>query len=512
MSSPRPLNTSVKQSVETPATYGLRQWSGWVLGILVILVTLLLPPPEGLSVAGWRTTGAALLMAILWISEAIPIPATALLPLVLFPALGLGDVRETALPYAHPLIFLFLGGFIIALAMQRWHLHRRIAINLIGALGTRPHRIIAGFLLASALISMWVSNTATALMMLPIALSVTKLLSSDHDGPLSPGAKAFSTALLLAVAYGATTGGMGTLIGTPPNALLAGFVDKTYGFQIGFGQWMLVGVPVMLVTLPVVYWVLTRVSFRLDAEELPGMRELIASQRASLGPFSRGEASVALVFTLTALAWIFQPLLAQKVPLLSDTMIAMTGALLLFMIPVHPSRGEFVMNWESAKGIPWDVLLLFGGGLSLASSIQKHGVATYLGDLFQALDGLPVLLLVVIVCFGILLLTELTSNTATAATFLPIVGAAALALGQNPLFFLIPTAMAANCSYMMPVGTPPNAIVFGSGQITLPQMARAGFLLNLLLVPVIIALVLTLGYFAFDLRLDVVPAWAIPAP
>jgi len=496
----------VENSETNPSGYGLRQWAGWLLGLGALLLTLLLPPPEGLSIAGWHTAGVALLMAVLWICESIPLPATALLPLVVFPLLGLGTIQESAAPYAHPIIYLFLGGFIIALAMQRWQLHRRVALNLIGFMGTRPSRIIAGFLLASALLSMWVSNTATALMMLPIALSVVQLLPQESAD--SPGYKAFGTALLLAVAYGATAGGMGTLIGTPPNALLAAYLGKVYNVTIGFGQWMLLGVPVVLVTLPLVYLLLTRISFRLGRGEVPGMAALIAGEKSRLGRMGRGERTVLIIFLLTALGWIFQPLLAKLIPLLSDTTIAMIGALLLFALPVNLRRGEFVMNWESTKALPWEVLLLFGGGLSLAGNIQKHGLSQYLGELCGGLGGMPMLLTLALVCFGILMLTELTSNTATAATFLPIVAALAISLGQNPLLFLIPAALAANCSFMMPVGTPPNAIVFGSGRMTLPQMAWAGLWLNLIMVPVIIGLVLLLGPLIFDLRFDTLPSWA----
>lgn len=506
---PDPLHDlagSLKSAAEQPAAYGLRQWSGWVLGPGALLLTLLTEAPPGLDPAGWHTAGVALLMATWWICESIPIPATALLPLVLFPALHLGDIRETAAPFANPIIFLFLGGFLLALAMQRWQLHRRVALSLIGLMGARPARIVGGFLLASALVSMWVSNTATALMMLPIALSVVQLLPA---GPAAgPAAKDFGKALLLAVAYGATTGGMATLIGTPPNALLAAYVEKVYGFSLGFGQWMLLGVPVMLVTLPVVYLVLTRVSCRLGAAEVPGLATLIREEKARLGPFSRGELGVTLVFVLTASGWILQPWLARLVPLVTDTTIAMTGGLLLFLLPVDARRGRFLMDWAATKHLPWDVLLLFGGGLSLAGNIERHGLSRYLGSLCGGLESWPMLATLCLVCFGILMLTELTSNTATAATFLPIAAALALSLGQNPLLFLIPTALAANCSYMMPVGTPPNAIVFASGHLTLPQMARAGLLLNLALVPIIVGLVLLLGPWVFGLQLDAVPGWA----
>jgi solute carrier family 13 (sodium-dependent dicarboxylate transporter), member 2/3/5 len=508
MDTPEPLRSAshaVKDSIETPQKYGMRQWSGWFIGPAFLLLTVLVAPPEGLSVEGWRTAGVALFMATLWITEAIPIPATALMPLVLFPALHLATIKDAAAPYANPIIYLFLGGFVISIAMQRWNLHRRVALGIIAMMGTRPTRIVAGFLVASALISMWVSNTATALMMLPIALSVVQLIPSTASS--DAGHRQLGTVLLLAVAYGATTGGMGTLIGTPPLALLAAYTDKIYSYQIGFGQWMLIGIPVVAVTLPVVYLVLTRIAFRLGRDEIPGLKNLISIERAKLGGFSRGELAVTFVFAGTALAWICQPLIARVMPLFSDTTIAMTGALLLFLIPVSLKKGEFVLNWESTKSIPWDVLLLFGGGLSLSGIIEKHGLASYLGALCSNLEGFPVILTVAIICFGILMLTELTSNTATAATFLPVAGAIAISLGQNPLLFLVPVALAANCSYMMPVGTPPNAIVFGSGHITLPQMARAGMWLNVLLVPIILVMVALLGRWVFGIELGIMPEW-----
>jgi solute carrier family 13 (sodium-dependent dicarboxylate transporter), member 2/3/5 len=289
---------------------------------------------------------------------------------------------------------------------------------------------------------------------------------------------------------------------------VAAYLDSVYNLKIGFGQWMLLGVPVMLVTLPVVYWVLTRVSFKIRGNTVAGMAELLAAERAKLGRFGGGEAVVAFVFLLTALGWIFQPLIARTIPLATDTTIAITGALLLFLIPVNARRGEFVMTWEATKGLPWEVLLLFGGGLSLAGNIEKHGLSKYLGGLCSSLEGFPVIAAVMIVCFGILMLTELTSNTATAATFLPIAAAVAVSLGQSPLVFLIPTALAANCSYMLPVGTPPNAIVFGSGLITLPQMAKAGMLLNRLLVPILVGILWILGPWVFGFELGSIPEWA----
>lgn len=486
----------------------MRQKVGAVLGPVLLLMTWVLPAPAGMSPEAWKTAGIAALMAVWWISESVPIPVTALLPIVLFPLGELADIRSVMPAYANPIVFLFLGGFIIALAMERSGLHRRVAFGLIGIMGLQPRRIIAGFLLASAALSMWVSNTATALMMLPIALSVAALLPAHEQG--SEG-KGFRAALLLAVAYGATTGGMGTLIGTPPNALLAGFLHSTYGVTIGFGQWMLIGLPVVILALPLVHVVLTRVSFRVGTEPLRAVGDLIAAEKKRLGPFAGTERIVAVVFGLTALAWVGRPLLKIPFPLISDTTIAMLGAVVLFMIPDPHRKGQFVMSWESARSVPWDVLLLFGGGLCLAGQVQGSGLSGWLGDQATGLAGVPVLIAVGVICFGILLLTELTSNTATAATFIPVIATVAIGLGHSPLLFLIPTALAANCSYMMPVGTPPNAIVFGSGAIPLPVMARTGLWLNILLVPLILAVLWLLGPLVFGIESGTLPDWVTRA-
>ncbi len=462
-----------------------------------------------MSDEAWRTAGVAALMAVWWISESVPIPVTALLPIVLFPLGELAPIKTIMPAYADPIVFLFLGGFLLALAMERSGLHRRIAFGLIGIMGLKPRRILGGFLLTSALLSMWVSNTATALMMLPIALSVAALIADDESSPAQT--RAFRAALLLAVAYGATTGGMGTLIGTPPNALLAGFMQRTYGVSIGFGQWMLIGVPVVLLALPLVYLVLTRIAFRVGSQPLEAVGRLIAAEKQRLGPFAGAERIVAIVFTLTALSWVFRHYLAELSPMISDTTIAIAGAVVLFMIPDPQKPGRFVMSWDAAKALPWDVLLLFGGGLCLAGRVQASGLSAWLGDQAATLDGMPFVLIVATVCLGILLLTELTSNTATAATFLPVIATVAISLGQHPLLLLVPTALAANCSYMMPVGTPPNAIVFGSGAIPLPVMARTGLWLNLLLVPLIVAVIWLLGPHVFGFQIDVLPEWVAPA-
>jgi sodium-dependent dicarboxylate transporter 2/3/5 len=439
-------------------------------------------------------------MATFWISEALPIAVTALLPLVLLPLLGAGGIKEVAAPYAHPLIFLFLGGFLIALAMERWNLHRRLALKMIQRVGARPRALVAGFMVSAALLSMWISNTATAMMMMPLGLSIVQLkrsgaASSDlHQDP-------FAQALMLGIAYGASIGGVGTLIGTPPNALLAGFLEETYGLEIGFAQWMKVGVPLVILALPLCFFILTYLVFPLGQVELGGEARLIEGEIARLGPLSRAEKMVGAVFVLVAALWITRPWLAGIVPHLSDASIAIAGAVVLFALPVDHKRGVFVLNWEWARRLPWNVLILFGGGLSLAAAIQRNGLAGWLGQTASLLQHWPVVLTVLLITLLIVVLTELTSNTATAATFLPVAAAIALGIGQNPLLLLVPATLGASLAFMLPVATPPNAIVYGSGCLTIPTMVRAGVFLVLACV----ALVVLFAFTGLGLALDVIP-------
>jgi sodium-dependent dicarboxylate transporter 2/3/5 len=453
-----------------------RRRAGLPLGPAALLAVLLLPPPAGMEPAAWRTAGVGILMAVWWMSEAVPIPATALVPLALFPLLGVAGADEAAAPYANPVIFLFLGGFLLAQAMQKWGLHRRIALEVIRAVGTRPARLVAGFMAAAALLSMWVSNTATAVMMLPIGISVVELVGRSGRGGRDEAN--FATALMLGIAYACSIGGLGTLIGTPPNALLAGFMREAYGVEIGFGRWMLLGVPLVLVGLPLTWALLVKWAHPFRIPELPGGAEAIRGQLRALGPPSRGEVAVAAVFFLAAGAWIVRPLLERVLPGLSDAGIAVAAALLLFSLPVHPGRGEFALDWEWAKRIPWEVLLLFGGGLSLAGAIARSGLAEWIGASLSALEALPTVAIIAVVAAVVIFLTELTSNTATAAAFLPVVASLAGGIGEDPLLFAVPAALAASCAFMLPVATPPNAIVYGSGSVTVPQMARAGLWLN----------------------------------
>jgi sodium-dependent dicarboxylate transporter 2/3/5 len=470
-----------------------RAWIGRFLGpVLAIIAYFTLPTgQDALSQAGVATVSVGILMAVWWITEALPLPATALLPIALFPLLGVVDIGAATAPYANDLIFLFMGGFMIALAMQRWGLHRRIALLTILAVGTKPVRVIGGFMLATAFLSMWVSNTATTVMMLPIGLSVLALvLGGDREGEESGaeeltgrGASNFAVCLMLGIAYAASIGSLSTLIGTPPNLFMAGFLQETYDISIGFGEWMMVGLPLAAVFLLVAWVVLTRLVYPPEIDEISGGRQLIRGELGEMGPTSRGEKVVLAVFVLTAFAWITREPLTNAFPFLGgldDAGIAIIAAVVLFAIPLDWRNGVFALDWETARQLPWGVLLLFGGGLSLANAVTETGVDKWIGGLIAGLQAVPVFLLVAVVAVSILLLTELTSNTATAATFLPIVAGAAIGLDLNPLVFVVPAALAASCAFMMPVATPPNAIVFGSGHITIVQMVRAGIWLNVI--------------------------------
>lgn len=484
----------------------LRRVLGLAGGVILGGILLVLPAPEGLDLTAWKTAAVGALMAVWWITEAIPIAATALVPLVLFPVLGIADIDAAARPYANPLIFLFLGGFIIAQAMQVWRLHRRIALGIVNWVGVNPSSIIVGFILASAFLSMWVSNTATALMMLPIGLSIIELTRDRLQDRGEDMPTHFGVVLVLSIAYACNVGGMGTLIGTPPNALLAGFFSETYAVEVGFAQWMIVGLPLVVIALPVVYGVLTRV-YPIELETLPGGAAIIEDERAKLGTISTAEIRVAVVFGLTAVLWMTRPLLSDVVPGLSDAGIAIGASLVLFLLPAG-TGDRALLTWDDAEELPWGVLLLFGGGLSLAAAISDTGLAKWMGQGVHALSGWPILLVVVCTVALIVMLTEITSNTATTAAFLPILGAVAVGLGENPFLLTVPAALGASCAFMLPVATPPNAIVYGSELLSIPQMSRVGVWLNLLFILIVTGIGYALLGVAFGVELGVVPAWA----
>ncbi len=459
---------------------------GLVLGPALMFLFLALPAPGGLGPAGWSTAAVAVLMATWWATEALPISATALLPLLMFPLLGITDVRTAAAPFAHPLIFLFVGGFTLALALERWHLHRRIALKILIAAGERPQAMVGGFMAATAVLSMWVSNTATTMMMLPVALSVIGVIIADIKD--TPGGRNFAVCVLLGVAYSASVGGLGTLIGTPTNALLAAFLRETYGAEIGFAAWMLIGLPVVLLMLPVIWLVLTRLVYPFDLGDRSRGLEAVHRELEEMGPMGRAERRVAVICAIVALLWMTRPLLTKLAWLggLNDTGIAIFGALLLFLTPSGSPRdragdpARFLMNWRWAERMPLGILLLLGGGLSLAAGFADSGLSVWIGGLIGALPFEHPLLPILAVVTLMILLTELTSNMATTATLLPVVASVAAAAGVAPLDLLLPMTLAASCAFMLPVATPPNAIVFSSGLITIPQMVRAGVILNLI--------------------------------
>jgi len=476
--------------------YRTVQRYGLVLGGGVFLLLLLLPPPSALSPEGWRTAAVAILMAIWWMTEAIPIPATAILPLGLFPILGVLDASNASTPYANELIFLFMGGFFLAVTMEKWGLHKRIALSILAVTGTSPSGLVLGFMLATAFLSMWISNTATTAMMLPIALAVGEMFRpEDQEGPYK-----FGIALMLGVAYAASIGGVSTLIGTPPNAVLAGAANELLGTEIGFVEWMGVGLPITVVMLPITWIVLTR--FLYPPGDLAGdASEVIEAERKGLGSMTRGEKMTAVVFVVTALSWVMRsektfgsvtiPGLQTLSPNIRDSTIAMTAAAVLFILPVNWKKGEFVLDWRTAQRIPWGVLVLFGGGLSLARAMDQSGLAAWIGSIVGSLDTVPVVVIIAVVATMIVFLTEVTSNTATSTMAMPVMAGAAMGLGIEPLLVMTTAGLAASMAFMLPVATPPNAIVFASGYITIPQMSRAGIVLNIIAI-VLITTVATL--------------------
>ncbi|MCX2724287.1 SLC13 family permease [Roseibium salinum] len=488
----------VQQTSESAAGARARRF-GLVGGALLAVAMLALPAPEGLSQAGWATAAVGILMAIWWMSEAVPLAATALVPLVLFPLLGIESFEDTAGSYANPLIFLFLGGFILARGLERWQLHRRLAVKVLKRAGGNPLAILAGIMAITAFLSMWVSNTATAMVMLPIAQSVVaSLIQADRDDRYGI-ARNFAPALMLAVAYSATIGGMGTLIGTPPNALFAGFLQESYGITIGFAAWMLVGVPAVLVLLPVTFLILSRVAFKVPSTLPPVSEAPQGSDLGALPPMIRQEWTVAGVMTVVALLWLTRPLLGDLFPglPLSDAGIAMTGALALFVLPDDWSRGTHLLGWDDLKTLRWDVLILFGGGLALAGAIGSSGLSDWIGTALSVLAVLPASLLVLTVMVVIVYLGELASNTAMAAVFLPVAASAAIGMGAGPLELALPVVLAASLGFMLPVATPPNAIVYGSGAVTSKDMLRAGAILDVVAILITFAVAATIGRWVF---------------
>ncbi|KSA13218.1 SLC13 family permease [Maribacter dokdonensis] len=452
---------------------------GLVLGPVSFILILFFFRPEGLSVQANAVLASTIWIAIWWITEAIPIAVTALLPLVLFPLSGGLDLSSTSGAFGHKYVFLYMGGFIIAIAIEKWNLHRRIALNIIKLIGSDIRKIILGFMMATAFLSMWISNTATAVMMLPIGLAIIKQLQDNPD-TVEDENQTFGKALMLAIAYSASIGGVATLIGTPPNLVLAGVILDTYGYEITFMQWFAFGLPISIILIFICWKYLTKYAFSFKQKSFPGGKQEIQRLLSSLGRITYEEKVVALVFALTAFCWITRSVLLQKLlPALDDTIIAIFFAIVLFLIP-SKKKGEQVINWEEAVKMPWGIILLFGGGMALAKGFESSGLAEWIGSQMTTLSGLPILILILVLIASVNFLTEITSNLATTAMLLPVLAPMALTIDVHPFVLMVGAAVAASCAFMLPVATPPNAVVFGSGYLRIPDMVGKGLFMNII--------------------------------
>lgn len=486
---------------------------GLILGLVLAVGLQFLPRPDELSAEAWLLASLALMMACWWASEALPIAATALVPIAAFPLLGIASTGATTAPYASPIVMLLLGGFIIALAIEKWDLHTRIALNIVRTFGSRPAALVGGFMVASALLSMWISNTATTLMMIPIALKVAQ----EVEAEAGQSSASFATALALGVAYAASIGGMATPVGTPTNLIGIGYLENTFERSIDFATWMMIGLPTVILVIPAAWLILTRFVFKLEhGRESEAARAHIDAEVEKLGPMRSPEIRVALLFGVVAILWMgrelpgdigWNPLLASlsealNLPVtlqLGNTQIAMLGAVLSFLIPAggKGNEGQALMDWTGLARLPWNVLILFGGGLSLAAALSSTGLADWLGNQMGFLEAWPTPLLILAIIAVIVFLTEVTSNVATTTAFLPVLGVLAVNAGVPPEFLVVPVAIAASAAFMLPVATAPNAIVYASGAVTQAQMIRAGFRINLAAIVIIALLGMVLGPILF---------------
>ena len=454
---------------------------GFWIGLATFFFILFSPNPESLSSVGWAVAAVTLLMAIWWATEAVPVAVTALLPLACFPMLGVTDFKTAALPYANPNIYLFMGGFILALGIESSGLHKRLALKMLIAVGNSGAKLIGGFMLVSAIISMWVMNTSTTLMLLPIGLAVCASVAETIPNFSQRDRRNFEISLLLGIAYAASIGGMSTLVGTAPNIIFVGFMQETYGLEISFTDWMKLGVPIATFMLFSSWYAITKIVYPVNFIASVETKLQLQNMLNDLGPLSKDEKKVLTIFSLAASAWMFRTLLDNYAPFsgLTDAGIAIIAALSFFFIPSQNHKTD-LLTWEQANKLPWGLLVLFGGGLSLAASIGSSGLGGWIGQGLIVLENVPPIVLILAVATLIIFLTEITSNVATTSTFLPVVGAVAVALGIAPVALTIPVVLAASCAFMLPVATPPNAIVFGSGKLTIPDMIRAGFALNII--------------------------------
>ena len=450
-----------------------------ISGPLLFLAMQFFSPPAGMSESAYSLLSITLWMALWWVTESVPIAITALLPIILFPMTGAVDLQTTTASYGHKYIFLYMGGFMLAIAIEKWNLHKRIALNIIKIIGTNISKIILGFMVATAFLSMWISNTATAVMMLPIAMSIVAQLQDNPNTEKNENL-IFGKALMLSIAYSASIGGMATLIGTPPNLVFAGYVEETYGIEITFLQWFKFGVPIAIPLLVIAWLYLTKFAFKFKQKEFPGGKEEINRLLVLIGPMKREEKLVSSIFVLTAFCWITRSFILQEFfPFIDDTIIAMTAGILLFVVPASDFKKRLI-TWEDAVKLPWGIILLFGGGMALAAGFQITGLASWLGAQMSVLQGLSLLILVFVIITLVNFFTEFTSNLATTAMLLPILAPIAISLNINPYMLMVACTIAASCAFMMPVATPPNAVVFGSGYLRIPDMIKSGIWMNII--------------------------------
>lgn len=475
---------------EAPASTSLKR-IGFFLGPLLFLSIILFVNPNLIAPGATKVMAVGVLMITWWITEAVPNPVAALVPLILFPALGVMNMTDSAAPYANPSVFLFMGGFLIALALEKHKLHERIAINIVRLTGTSGNGIILGFTLSSGLISMWISNTATALMMLPIGISVIQLLKrSGTNEEMSKGEKNFALGLMLSIGYAASLGGMATIIGTPPNVVFAGFAKQFYNQDISFFRWMVIGVPLSMITLFACYFMITRWLFPNKLPKIEGSEALIANKLNELGPMRREEKLTLCVFGLTSFFWIFQQGLNALFgsSILNDTNIAITGGVLMFLVPIDFKNDLFLISWDDTKKLPWGILILFGGGISLAEGMESTGIIKAIGESIKGIQGINIWTLMLILIVTAIVLTEFMSNVALVTIFVPVVFGIAEGLNFDPYILALPVTFAASCAFVFPISTPPNAIVFSSGHIKMKEMIRAGFWLDIICMAIIFLL------------------------
>ncbi len=451
-----------------------------VLGPLIFAVTLFAVHPKGMSVEANAVLACTLWVAFWWITEVIPIAATSLLPIILFPLSGGMDISSTAAAYGHRFVFLFLGGFILAIAIERWNLHKRIALNIIRLIGTNVKFIILGFMVATAFMSMWISNSATSVMILPIGIAIIAQLK-DNPNTVENETAIFGKALMLAIAYSASIGGVATLIGTPPNLVLAGIIQELYQVEVTFLSWMKFGIPISAALLFICWKYLTEICFSFPQKSFPGGRSEINRQLKKLGRINYEEKMVLLVFVITGLAWILRSLVLDNfIPAIDDTIIALAAGVVLFILPARSDSNRRLLTWEEAVHLPWGILLLFGSGMAIAQGFQESGLAEWIGSQINILKDAPLLILLLVLVFSVNFLTEITSNLATAAMCLPILAAVSIALDVHPYTLMVGVAIASSCAFMLPVATPPNAVVFGSGYLRVSDMVRSGIWMNLI--------------------------------